>query len=270
LNTTGGQIITYAGPYPPSEPSNYSVSYVFSQPLVNEGDDVWATDFPGFQQVPGGNIPTGKSFSYNIAGPLLWYDAGAADHCPFFEPVADAFADAPAVPQMAVTNELFQTQYTADGFVAGDLAYVYNGGSGDHNHLTFTLLGDGTNPGGGPDGIYALPLQLTASGATPSVAFYLLLTKNASATDVALASDVIEHPRIAPDLDCDGDVDLEDYTLLLPCLAGPDASIPSALDQEYCPRSDFEPDFDVDLRNFSVFQVCFSGADVHPNPSCVP
>ncbi len=260
IDVVNGKVTTYAGPYPPSDPGNYFAEYIFSQALSDEGDDVWTTEFPGFQKVPGGNIPVGKNFSYNIVGPLQWYDAGAADHCPFFESVFDSFADAPPIPQMAITNELFQTQYTDEGFVPGNLAFTYNGAAGDHNHLTYTLLGDGQGPGGGENGVFALALQITATGITASNTIFLLLGKNASAGELGLAMDVMRHPRVAPDMDCDSDVDSSDYDSFESCMSGPDQFLASELGQ--CRRADANADERLDLRDFAALQRCFSGSGV--------
>jgi len=261
VSINSGKIVTYAGPYPPGAASNYAPSTHFTQPLVNEGDNTWVTDFPGFQRVPGGTIPTGTTFKYNITGPLLWYNDADLTICPEFQPVGEFFVTAPPIPQMAVTNELFQTKYTSTGFVAGDPTFEYGGAAGDHNHLTYTLLGDGANPGGGPDGIYALQLQLTATGFTASDTFYLLLGKNVSADDLADAMDVLISPSIPPDLDCDGDVDLIDFDMLRRCRLGPTMPHPAPTPGfEHCGRADFDADHDVDERDVAIFQNAFRPA----------
>jgi hypothetical protein len=251
VSIDGGNVTTYAGPYPPGDPSSYHAALVFSQPLADEGGNVWATDFPGLQKVPGGNIPNGKTFNYNIVGPLLWYNPGDAANCPHFETVADRFANSPPVPEMAVTNELFQTKYTSSGFVAGDAAFAYNGGAGDHNHLTYTLLGDGINPEGGPDGIYALQLQLTQAGATPSATFFLLLGKNASTSALTDAMSALPGPRNIADLNCDSVVGLGDLPLFEECMEGPD--VPQINE---CLRADLDLDEDVDLQDYAAFDLC--------------
>lgn len=184
LNVESGKIKTYAGAYPPGDPSAYSLSRVFTQAMTDEGGGIFDTDFPGFQMKPGGTIAASTNFSYNITGALLWYNAAGAK----FETVAAHFGGTP--PQFDVTNELFQTKRTAAGPVGGDLAFAFNGAAGDHNHLTYTMLGDGTTPSNGPDGIYALPLQLTSSGLTNSDTYWLLLGRNASAADLNSAAGV--------------------------------------------------------------------------------
>lgn len=267
LNVSSGRVVTYAGPYPPAAPSQYQPARAFAQPLSDVGEDIWEAGFPGFQQVPGGAIPAGTVFRYTIAGPLLRFVPAAATTCATFETVSVHFAAMPPIPQMAVTNELAETRYTSSGIVEGDLAFVFNT-TGDHDHLTYTLLGDGVSPGGGADGIYAIPLQLRAIGYQDSDIFYLLLHKNAPAEDIADAMSVILNPRVRPDLDCDGDVDLEDLGLLSACRTGPLVPL-GALSPElaYCVRADFDGDLDVDQDDFGVYQRCFSGA-APSNASC--
>jgi hypothetical protein len=211
VNVEGGQVTTYAGAYPPGDPSAYGRARVFTQPLADDSG-VFDTDFPGYQQVPGGSIPTNTNFSYDMTGPLLWYDPATASRAARFRTVANHFGAAPPVPQMAVTNELFQTKVSGDDFVAGDLAYAYNGGAGDHNHLTYTLLGDGQTAGGGADGIYVLPLRLTSPGYDPSDTFFLLLGKNAADADLNDAAALAGQTLILPgDANTDGVVNFADY-----------------------------------------------------------
>jgi len=264
IGVVDGKIVTYAGPYPPSDPSNYEPDIGFAQALADEGDDLWDTDFPGFQKVPGGDIPVGTTLSYNIMGPVLWLNSTDPTRCPFFETVYEAFALDPSIPQFAITNEQLQIQYTSTGFVSGDAAFAYNGNDGDHDHLTYTLLGDGVNPGDGSDGIYALQLQLTAPGITPSDTIYLLLGKNVTDEDLESAEDALLNPRIPPDLDCDGDVDLSDFVDLAGCLVGPDAT-PKDPDSPPCSRADFSDAPGIDLSEFWIFQRCFAVNAEYPS-----
>ncbi len=268
ISIDDGKVTTYAGPYPPGDPVDYHPSLVFTQPLGDE-EDIWFTEFPGYQIVPGGEITTGTMFYYNIAGPALWYNPGDASRAPFFEPVQDHFINSPPVPQFAVNNELFQITYTSTGLVSGDLAFTYHGNAGDHNHLTYTLLGDGVNAGGGQDGIYALPLQLTASGHAPSDTFYLLLGKNAAPCELAIAASVMLTGRPLPDYDCDLDVDADDLVLFETCRTGPTIPLPPpGAGLEHCIRADFDGDGDVDQSDFGVIQRCLSGPGEAPVLHC--
>jgi hypothetical protein len=215
VNVEGGAVTTYRGAYPPGDPAAYTRARVFTQAMTVE-EDAWYSDMPGFQRVPGGAVPESTNFSYDLAGPLLLFEPAAATRAARFRTVARHFAAAPAVPQFAVTNELFQTTFTAAGPVVGHLAFAYNGGAGDHNHLTYTLLGDGRTAGGGPDGVYALPLRLTADGvAAPSDPYFLLLGKNASAADLAAAAAVADVTLVLPgDANTDGVVGFADFQRL--------------------------------------------------------
>lgn len=210
INIDNQQVTTYAGNYPPGLPEDYWRSRIFTQPLVDEGDDIWDNDFPGYQMVPGGTIPVHTNFSYTIAGSLLWYNAGDATHAPKFQTVASHFGS--GAPQFAVTNELLQTTYTGVANPATELAYTYNGGDGDHNHLTYTLLGDGTNPVGGPDGIYALPLVFSSPGITTSDEFFLLLGKNVTTDQLDGAAALGRQTLLLPgDSNGDGVVNFVDF-----------------------------------------------------------
>lgn len=79
------------------------------------------------------------------------------------------------------------------------------------------------------------------------------------------------------DLDCDGDVDLDDFTLFLPCASGPsvpyDAANPPpgcllVPDHEGFIRADFDRDGDVDQDDFGRFQRCFGGEGRAPVAAC--
>lgn len=57
-----------------------------------------------------------------------------------------------------------------------------------------------------------------------------------------------------PDIDGDGDVDLDDYAEFAPCQTGPDGPL-----SESCGWRDLDGDSDVDLKDFSNFQNSFTG-----------
>jgi hypothetical protein len=59
---------------------------------------------------------------------------------------------------------------------------------------------------------------------------------------------------IPGDFDCDGDVDLDDYTQFQPCLAGPGGGLGSG-----CGWCDLDSSSAVDLYDFAVFQEAFEG-----------
>jgi len=71
---------------------------------------------------------------------------------------------------------------------------------------------------------------------------------------------IVQPATVGPDLDQDGDVDLNDFATFQLCFNG--ASRPPAAPG--CAKADFEPDGDVDLNDFATFQLCFNGASRPP------
>jgi hypothetical protein len=74
---------------------------------------------------------------------------------------------------------------------------------------------------------------------------------------------VLEGPRVAPDADRDGDVDLEDFGLFQVCLSGPGTTAGVG-----CEGFDFDDDSDVDMSDFGLVQRCFSGPAQSADPHC--
>ncbi len=92
----------------------------------------------------------------------------------------------------------------------------------------------------------------------------------ASAAQLAGALDAFEHPRIPPDVDSDGDVDLDGFGLLQACMMETQRPFPP-LDPklEHRPRADFDGQKDVDLADFALFQLCFRSTDVPAREECM-
>ncbi len=61
-------------------------------------------------------------------------------------------------------------------------------------------------------------------------------------------------PPVMGDLDCDYDVDIDDFNALGDCLAGPDIVFPAG-----CNGADWDGAGDVDLADFAEFQAVFTG-----------
>ena len=59
-------------------------------------------------------------------------------------------------------------------------------------------------------------------------------------------------PPAEGDLDCDGDIELNDFAAFHDCLQGPGAAVATG-----CDAADLDSDGDADLRDFSVFQGIF-------------
>jgi len=61
------------------------------------------------------------------------------------------------------------------------------------------------------------------------------------------------------DLDVDGDVDLDDFSLLAPCLAGPNETTPpGGCGPQQFESADLDSDNDVDMDDFTQFQALFT------------
>jgi len=61
------------------------------------------------------------------------------------------------------------------------------------------------------------------------------------------------------DLDLDGDVDLDDFSLFAGCMGGPQAGTPPpACDPDIFTRGDLDEDEDMDLEDFAAFQDAFN------------
>lgn len=79
-----------------------------------------------------------------------------------------------------------------------------------------------------------------------------------------------------PDLDDDGDVDMDDFAIFERCRTAPGIGPagkycdPQVEDCTPCQRADLDEDEDVDQDDFAVFQRCFSGSDQSANPDCLP
>jgi hypothetical protein len=67
-----------------------------------------------------------------------------------------------------------------------------------------------------------------------------------------------------PDLDCDEDVDLNDFGIFQACATGADAGPPAT----GCEAADFDFDIDVDLNDFGIFQRCISGPNFPADSAC--
>lgn len=68
-----------------------------------------------------------------------------------------------------------------------------------------------------------------------------------------------------PDVDGDGDVDLEDFGHLQACLGGPQTAVPFT-----CRDADLDGDNDVDAADLARFVNCMSGANVPADQNCLP
>jgi len=65
---------------------------------------------------------------------------------------------------------------------------------------------------------------------------------------------------VPPDVDSDGDVDLNDFSVFQGCFNGPNRAPARA----GCSREDFDGDTDVDMNDFAILQSCFHGPNQPP------
>jgi hypothetical protein len=71
---------------------------------------------------------------------------------------------------------------------------------------------------------------------------------------------------VPPDLDLDGDVDIDDFNLFKACATR--ANVPQG--NPNCTIADFDGDGDVDTADFARYQRCYSGTCMMVNPACFP
>jgi hypothetical protein len=177
VDSISGRLVTLASD-DDFDPTAYYPSRVFSAEL-EFFFGIYTTEFPGFE-VPrsgslGSEVLRDQPLSFSLAGELLYLNPTTGR----LQPISAAFTS-PA-PQMAVSMGA-DFRITSSLPQPGFEFFTFTG-IGDHAHLAFTLLGDGTSAGGGPDGVYALPLQLHATGLGDSLPFFILLGKNIPESD---------------------------------------------------------------------------------------
>lgn len=198
IGNVGGAVTTYTSDNDLG-PTSYAPSRLFPGQLTETSLNRWTTEFPGYEvKTIAGNVRPDTVFGFNIPGPLLAYD-GAAKR---FRPTADLFP-APA-PQMQVSLGA-PARRTGTGPADGFDFFTF-GELGDHEHLLYSLLGNGSSISNGPDAIYALPLRLTGkppdSLAPPgtSETYYLVLGKNvASSSDTFQEAMTVAGQTLVPE-----------------------------------------------------------------------
>ncbi len=181
----------------------------------------WSSDSPGFDAIRTQSPPDD---TYTLApGADIWLDIISID--PAFAIVVPPNYDILDAP--------------------GQSARL--GNSQLHKHLIWLI--DSTSPGFDPaQCTWHATFRLRDAGSTgyaPSTPFTVRFARM----------------WLAPaDFDCDGDVDLQDFTRFQACFNGPNQ--PPATSG--CRDADANRDGDVDLEDFNVFQACFNGSNNPP------
>ncbi len=171
LGQTDGRITTYTS-NDDFDPTNYLQETAFLVDFDNLGPGIWATDFPGFEsRRSGNNLTSGTIFSFDLAGPLLYFDSSSSKLQP-----ASQIMPAPA-PRLAISQSS-NGLLSGTGFLEGfpHFSYVQQG---NHDHLFFTLLGDGTNVSDAPSGIWGIPLRFQSNRLQDSPWVVVLFNKQA-------------------------------------------------------------------------------------------
>lgn len=211
IGNIDGNITTYRSDYDLS-PTIFTPCRLF-QAQFQKFSTIYTTEFPGFEVIrTGGNIVSGTTFRFDIAGPALYFDALTET----FVTTNDAFGppEPGPIPQIALSLGA-SVRTTNDSPVAGFDFFTYFA-TGDHSHLSFTLFGNGVSASDGPDGVYAISMTLSSTTMTTSAPFYLLIGKNVPVDDpvfdeaVAIARSSLIGVDQPGDMDCDGSVGIDD------------------------------------------------------------
>ncbi|MCS7033881.1 MAG: hypothetical protein NZ561_07780, partial [Phycisphaerae bacterium] len=244
LGAQGGRVVTFTSNNDVN-PTQFSPAQVFTTTFDQLGT-VFTTEFPGYEaRTFGSNLVPGTTFGFRLAGPLLKFDAGA------IREVSEIFGPpAPGpVPQLAVS---FGAQFVVTGSSVqeGFNFFTFNQ-VGDHEHLSYTLLGNGVQPVNGPNGVYVLPMLLTSPSLARSDWYFILLEKQSAPGELAATRPLAEAmARALPgDANFDGGVDLADFAILA-------ANFNRS--GRWWRFGDFDFDGDIDVGDFSQLAANFN------------
>ncbi len=170
---------------------------------------IYTTEFPGYEvRQDGGDVTPNTTFGFNITGPALYFDE--AEQAFVTTTIEFGPPEPGPIPQIAMSLNSAIRQ-TGAGPVTGFNFFTFFS-IGDHAHLAYTLLGDGTSASNGPSGVYAISMEITSPTLMTSEPFYLLLGKDVEQDDplLELAREVARETLIGNgvpgDMDCDGAV----------------------------------------------------------------
>ncbi|HRK30674.1 MAG TPA: hypothetical protein PLD59_06300 [Tepidisphaeraceae bacterium] len=243
LGNVNSKITTYTSDND-DQPSVYSTARVFIA-AFDDLEGTYTTEFPGFELRRDGqsNIASGTIFDFTLAGPLLKLD-GPGNR---LAPTSALFNGNPPAPQLSVS--LGAAQRTTNSGVLPGFSF-FGSSPGEHAHLSFTLLGDGTTPSGGPDGVYVLPMLLTTSTLSRSDWFFLTLQNNNTIAQRVQAVGLAQRMADAPtgDANFDHTVNLDDFTALAASFGGAG---------KWWADGDFNFDGSVNLDDFTALASNF-------------
>jgi hypothetical protein len=252
LDQSGGKVVTLTSDNDIS-PTVFTPSQVFAGSLAPLFG-VFTTEFPGYEVRPiGSAVAGGTIFGFRLAGPLLTYDAGTDRLRPTSEVLP-----APA-PQMALSFDAtarFTGPGPADGF-----DFFQHFGPGDHSHLAFTLLGDGTSPSApAPDATYVVPLISTSGSLASSSWYFIVFDKNAITPQrersAALAGAMAQ--ALPGDANFDGTVNIADFSVVA-------ANFNTT--GKWWADGDFDFDASVGIGDFSALAANFNRTAARPSSS---
>jgi hypothetical protein len=216
----------------------------------------WSDDAPGFDRL-GADQPLPEDLLTLQSGADIWIRIEAEP--PQAEP---PLGDLLISPALYIFDQLQFTffPYEEEGTVFRELRL---GDSALHKHFIWFI--DAMDPRFGEAGCdYGMTLRLIDKGSTgyaESEPFTLRF----------------EFPHAVADLDCDTDVDGDDFTLFAGCATGPMEPYEAENLPETClltPNengvlpADFDADGDVDGIDFAVYQRCYTGEGMPADVAC--
>ncbi|HQY87320.1 MAG TPA: hypothetical protein PK402_01590 [Tepidisphaeraceae bacterium] len=162
------QLITYQ-----KSGNDYVYEQVYLEPLDNIVDNIWTTDFPGYEVRPNGDVASGTEIGFDFTGPLLRFTGTGIG---FTELIGNTDT------KLAITNEIDETVFSKTGNAPGT-SFFFPSLPGDHAHMFYTPCGDGVNAGGALDGVYIQPMRLSSPTLESSNWYFLVLSQNGSTSD---------------------------------------------------------------------------------------
>ncbi len=218
-------------------------------------------------QKNGENLSDGGHYS-GVATPTLSISGADAGDAADYRCVVSAGCDNTTSNAAALTVKpatSITQQPTAQSTCAGLTVQFAVAATGDGT-ISYQWQKDGVdlNDGGHYSGTVTATLVISNVDTGDEAGYRCVVTAGcgtATSDEVALAL----IPNVAPDLDQDCDVDVDDFNLFAACASGPGINHSGS---PLCQSADFDDDNDVDQADFGVFQRCLSGPGVPADPNC--